>query len=112
VDAAEIQNRTRAHLIAFAAVLAMALVAGGLAMAGVSNVDLVLAIAAVQGVIVLTAMMHARSDGPWVRGVLFFAALFVAVLFGALVLGHRSTITGTERLNSAPAAVAADSEAH
>ncbi len=103
MDAADIQKRMRAHLLAFAAILALALTAAGLAMTGLANGYLIFAIAAVQAAILLTAMMHARAEGPWVRGVLFFAALFVVALVGLMALSHRSTIVGTERIQPAPA---------
>jgi len=112
MDAADIRQRMRAHLIAFGAILLLALGAAGLVLAGVSNVYMVLAIAAVQATIILTAMMHARADGPWVRGMLFFAAFFVATLLGLTALGLRSTIDGTEFTEATPAAEAAAGEAH
>ncbi len=106
---ADIQKRIRAHLVAFAAILVLTFVAAGTVLAGVSNVYLVGGIAALQAAIILTAMMHARADGIWVRGVLFFAALFVVTLLGLTLLGQRSTIVGTEHIQ--PAA-AVDVEAH
>ncbi len=109
MDAADIQQRMRAHLIAFGAILLLALAAAGMVLAGVSNVYLIVAIAAVQATIILTSLMHARADGPWVRGTLFFAALFVAVLLGLTMLGLRSTIDGTQRTGDVPAA---SEEAH
>ncbi len=112
MDAADIQKRIRAHLIAFGAVLMLALAATGLTLAGVSNLYLIAAIVAVQATIILTALMHARADGPWVRGTLFFAALFVAVLLGLSMLGARSTIQGTEHTHETPAAESAEAEAH
>ena len=112
MDAADIQKRMRAHLIAFGAILVLALVAAGTVLAGISNGYLILAIATVQGLIILTAMMHARADGLWVRGMLFFAAVFVAALFGVLALAHSSTIVGTEKIVPLPAPAPASTEPH
>ena len=112
MDAADIQKRMRTNLIAFAAILLLALAAAGTVLAGVSNGYLILAIAAAQGTIILTAMMHARAEGPWIRGVLIFAGLFVAALLGLTALAHHSTIVGTESIQPAPAIAPANAETH
>lgn len=111
MDAADIRKRTRSHLLAFAAILLLALGAASTSFFGTPNPTAVLGIAAVQAAIVLLAMMHMRADGPWVRGTLLFAAIFVAAMLALFSLGKHSTIHGTEVL--APAsAPAAKSEAH
>lgn len=117
MDTTDIRKRTRSHLIAFAAILVLALVAAApFLLANQTNSYLVvnpyfiLSIAVTQAAIILTAMMHARAEGPWVRGTLAFAAIFVAVMLGLFLLGKSSTIEGTQVLNVAPAA--AHEEAH
>jgi heme/copper-type cytochrome/quinol oxidase subunit 4 len=99
----EIRKRMRSHLIAFIAILLLSLMAAGTVLAGETNRSAVLAIAAVQALIVLAAMMHAHREGPWVRGLIAFCALFVAALAGILYLGYHDTIDGTEHVGmSAP----------
>ncbi len=101
MDTADIRKRTRSHLIAFAAILGLALAAAATSFTGTASPTIVLGIAAVQAAIVLFAMMHARADGPWVRGTLAFAAIFVALMLGLFLLGKSSTIEGTQVLNAA-----------
>jgi heme/copper-type cytochrome/quinol oxidase subunit 4 len=110
MDSADIRKRTRTHLIAFAAILVLALAAASTAFLGATSPAAVLGIAAIQAGVVLTAMMHARAEGPWVRGVLVFAAFFVAAMLGLFSLGKRSTIEGTQVLTATPAV--AQEEAH
>lgn len=110
MDAADIRSRTRSHLIAFAIVLVLALTAAGVSMAGIAGPAIVIGIAAVQAAVVLIGMMHAPAEGAWVRGTLAFAAFFVTTMLVLFVLGHHSTIVGTEVLHAAPSAAA--EEAH
>ena len=119
MDAADIQKRTRAHLVAFTAILVLALITTvPYFLPSQSNIhDVIdpyalLAIVTIQVAIVLFAMMRVRAEGLWVRGVFFFAVLFVAALLGLTALGHRSTIIGTERIQPAPAIAPADAETH
>lgn len=111
MDAADIQKHMRGHLIAFVAILVLSLVAAASVYFGAFGLSGALAIAGVQVLIISNRMMHAFKDGPWVRGVLFFAALFVVVLLGLTSLGLRSTIEGTEHF-STPVAEPAGEEAH
>ncbi len=111
MDAAEIQKHMRGHLIAFIAILVLSLVAAASVYFGALGLSGALAIAGVQVLIIGNRMMHAFKDGPWVRGVLFFAALFVVALLGLSALGLHSTIEGTERF-ATPTAEPAVEEAH
>ncbi len=100
----DVRKRMRAHLVAFISILALAMVAAATALAGEANRSAVLAIAAVQVLIVLGSMMHAHRDGPWVTWLLAFCALNVAGLGGILYVGYFDTINGTEHVVvSAPA---------
>lgn len=112
MDAAEIQKRMRAHWVAFGAMVVLALLASGTVVAGKSSGNIIFAITLAQAAIILVGMMHARTEGLWVRGVLLFAAFFVAALVGLMALGHSSTIVGTERIQSAPATAPVEMEAH
>lgn len=112
MDAADIQKQMRGHLIAFIAILVLSLVAAASVYFGAFGLSGALAIAGVQVLIIANRMMHAFKDGPWVRGVLFFAALFVVALLGLTILGSRSTIDGTQRIEQAPATESAEAETH
>lgn len=94
----EARKRMRTHLIAFGAILVLAMLAAGTVLTGRPNPAAVLAIAAVQVAVVLVAMMHAPKDGRWVRGLLAFCALFVVALAGLTLLGLKDTIEGTEHV--------------
>ncbi len=104
----DVRKRTRAHLIAFVIVLALALMSAGSVLAGQANVAAVLAIAAVQVLVVVFAMMHAGQDGPWVRWTLGLCVVFVAALAGLTLFGQRDTIDGTEHVVVAPVEAAAE----
>lgn len=112
MDAAEIQKRTRGHLIAFGAILVLALAAAGSVMAGVSSLFLIGGIACVQVLVVLFAMMHANADGFWVKTSLVSAAFLVVALVGLMILGHRSRIVGSEQIRPVPAPAAQAAETH
>ena len=104
----DVRKRMRAHIIAFASILALAMMSAGTVLAGEANVAAVLAIAAVQVLIVLFAMMHAAKDGPWVRWTLALCVVFVTAMAGLTLLGLHDPIDGTEHVVVAPAAATVD----
>jgi heme/copper-type cytochrome/quinol oxidase subunit 4 len=109
----EARKRMRSHAVAFGAILLLALTAPATVLTGRSNPAIVMVIAAVQVFVVLAAMMHAPKDGPWVRGLLAFCALFVAALAGLTLLGLKDTVAGTEKVVvSAPGPAADAGDTH
>lgn len=92
----DVQKQVRTHLAVFFAVLVLAIMAGVSVIAGTSSIPAVLGIAAVQVLLILYFLMHVRTDGVWIRGLLLFCALFVAVLIGLQVLGIHDRIDGTQ----------------
>lgn len=99
----DIRKRARIHLIAFVAILVLALLSAATVMSGETTRATVFIIAAVQVLIVLSQMMHAFKDGPWVRWTLGLCVVFVAALAGLSLLGLSDTIDGTEHVVVAPA---------
>ena len=111
MDHDDVRKRMRGHIIAFVAILALAMMSAGTVLAGEANVTAVLAIAGVQVLVVLFAMMHATQAGPWVRWVLVFCAFGVFGLAGALYVGYHDTIDGTEHIVMQTSETPADSDA-
>jgi len=108
----DIRKRMRAHMVAFAVILALALMAAGTVMAGSATPVAVMAIAAVQALVVLFAMMHAGKEGAWVKWLLAFCAFFVAALAFITYHAYRDTIDGTEHVVITPAQAAETGEEH
>jgi heme/copper-type cytochrome/quinol oxidase subunit 4 len=111
MDAADIQRRIRAHFIAFIAILGMSLLAAASVYFERLSLPGVLAIAAVQVLIIANRMMHVYKEGPWVRGVFLFAILSVVGFIATIMVGQRSTIDGTEHTETAVVAEPTE-EAH
>jgi len=108
----DVRKRIRAHMVAFAVILALAMLAAGTVMAGSATPAAVMSIAAVQALVVLFAMMHAGNEGPWVRWLLVFCAFFVALLGSITYHAYQDTIHGTEHVVIAPAEAAESGEGH
>lgn len=96
MSAEDVKKQVRTHLTVFAAVLILAVMAGISVIAGTSSIPAVLAIAAVEVALVLGFLMHARTEGPWVKSLILFCALFVGSLIALKLLGHYDRIEGTE----------------
>jgi len=99
-----VKQQVQGHLRILAALLVLALVSGLTSM--VSDAPLiavVMAVAAVQGALILVFLMHAKGEGPLIQSLLAFSAFFLIILFLFTQLGLSDTIEGTESL-AAPAA--------
>jgi len=106
-----VQSQVRGHFRIFLGVLALAVVSGVATIVSDGPlIPVVLIIAAVQATLVLAFLMHAKSEGSWVRGTLAFCGVFLIVLFSIAVLAQSDRIEGTESI-SAPAA-ADEAEEH
>lgn len=91
-----LKQQVRGHIIAFAVVLVLAMVAGGTTIMGLASIEAVLAIAAVQAVVVVGFMMHLQRDGSIVGGTIAACGVLIVAMAGLMVLGLHDRIDGTE----------------
>ena len=99
-----VKQQVRGHLRILAVLLVLAIVSGVSSM--VSDAPLiavVMAIAAIQGTLILAYLMHVKGEAALIQSLLAFSAFFLIILFLFTQLGLSDTIEGTESL-AAPAA--------
>ena len=106
----DIQRMVSHHQKIFISLGVLTLVSAGAAMAGASGTMIIfiaLGIALVQGVLILSSLMHLK-DSSSMRGLIGLTAFFVAYLLFASWLAFDNQIDGTEHLNPV---ISMDSEA-
>ncbi len=109
-----IQQQVKAHQKIYVALLVLTLVSAGSVMAGVSagtTIILVLAVAAVQGLLILLNLMHLKEEQRAMKGLMALCAFFIVFLLVTTSIAYRDTIAGTDKLEQ-PAAQSNHEEGH
>ena len=109
-----VKQQTRGQLRIFAALLVLTIVSGATSMlSDAPLISVVMAVAAIQGALILGYLMHVKGEAALIQSLLAFSAFFLIILFLFTQLGLSDTIEGTESL-AAPVAVSdtATSEEH
>ncbi len=100
-----VKRQVQSQLQIFAALLVLVIVSATVTMlSDAPAIAVVMAVAAIQGALILAFLMHAKGEGPLIQSLLAFSAFFLIVLFLFTQLGLSDTIEGTESL-AAPAAI-------
>ena len=109
-----VKQQVQVHLRILAALLVLAIVSGVSSMlSDAPLIAVVMAIAAIQGSLILAYLIHVKGEVALIQFLLAFSAFFLIILFLFTQLGLSDTIEGTESL-AMPAAAsdAAAGEEH
>ncbi len=109
-----VKQQVQSQLRIFAVLLVLAIVSGTITMlSDAPLIAVVMAVAAIQGALILAFLMHVKGEVALIQSLLAFSAFFLIILFLFTQLGLSDTIEGTESL-AAPAAAsdAAAGEEH
>jgi len=100
-----IKQQVRGQMRIFAAVMALAIVSGVASMiSDAPLILLVMAVATIQGALILAYLMHVKSEAAIIQSLLAFSAFFLIVLFFLTQLGLADPIEGTKSLAQPAAA--------
>ena len=98
---ADIQKQVRSHLVVAAGLLTLTVVTVGISqldLGTMMRVVIALAIATVQGGLILGYLMHLRGERRTVVATLIFTGIFVAGLLLLSVAAHYDTVEGVKHL--------------
>ena len=105
-----VKQQVQSQLRIFAVLLVLAIVSATITMlSDAPLIAVVMAVAAIQGALILAFLMHVKGEVALIQSLLAFSAFFLIILFLFTQLGLSDTIEGTESL-AAPAAASDTAE--
>ena len=102
---ANVKRQVQGQLRVVAAVVLLAIVSATVTvLSDAPAIVVVMAVAAIQGALILAFLMHLKGEVPLIQSLLAFSAFFLIVLLGLTLLGLSDPIEGTTSL-AVPAAL-------